>query len=186
MKTVYLDKSDRWRSWLSENHEKESEIWLIFYKKETGKPSIPYEEAVEEALCFGWIDSIIKKIDEQRYARKFTPRKDNSYWSPSNKRRVKKLLSENRMTPVGLKKIEYAKKSGLWDQKQPRPDFSTGIPEDLKQALDKNSSALQHFNTLVPSQQKPFIIWITTAKRPETRKKRIEESISILEKGEKL
>src|SRR5256885_14789235 len=104
-KTLYVTSRDDWRAWLEKNHETEKEVWLIYYKKHTNRPRIPYDDAVEEALCFGWIDSIVQKIDDERYAQKFTPRKSSSKWSESNKRRVRKLLQEGRMTQAGLAKI---------------------------------------------------------------------------------
>lgn len=101
-KTLYVKKRGEWRKWLEKNHQKESEIWLVYYKKHTKKPSIPYNDAVEEALCFGWIDSSEKRIDKERYAQRFTPRKPKSNWSESNKERVRKLIVQGKMTPAGL------------------------------------------------------------------------------------
>ena len=185
MKQLYFKTSSEWREWLHENHDKENELWLIFYKKETGLPSIDYESAVEEALCYGWIDSIIKKIDEQRYAQKFTPRKLKSKWSPSNKTRVNKLIKVGRMTPAGQVKIDAAKANGMWN-KSDRPVLSLEIPLEFKKALDQNKKAKEYFNSLATSYKKQYIGWIVTAKKEETRKKRINESIALLEKGEKL
>ncbi len=105
-KTLYVTTRDEWRSWLEENHKSEKEIWLIYYKKHTGKPRIPYDDAVEEALCFGWIDSIIKRIDEEKYTQKFSPRKQNSAWSDLNKKRVKKLIEEGKMTKAGYETVK--------------------------------------------------------------------------------
>lgn len=101
-KTLYVKNRDGWRRWLEKNHKKETEIWLIYYKKHTGKTTIPYNDAVEEALCFGWIDSIEKRVDEERYAQRFTPRKPRSQWSEMNKERVKRLIKLDKMTPAGL------------------------------------------------------------------------------------
>ena len=185
MKQLYLKTSDAWRDWLQSNHDKEKEVWLIFYKKETGEPSMKYEPAVEEALCFGWIDSIIKKIDEKKYARKFTPRKDSSNWSEPNKKRVARLISENRMTKIGLAKIETAKKNGQWD-KPDRPTVPLDIPKDFQTALDENKKAKAFFTHLAPTYQKHYIGWIFVAKRPDTRERRIRESIKLLENGQKL
>ncbi|MFP3944469.1 MAG: YdeI/OmpD-associated family protein [Alphaproteobacteria bacterium] len=103
-----------WRDWLEENYGRCDEIWLVFYKKHTGKAAISYEEAVEEALCFGWIDSVKRRLDDERYAFRFTPRKPSSKWSPSNIRRVEKLIAEGRMTPAGLEPVERAKAEGAW------------------------------------------------------------------------
>lgn len=158
---------------------------MVFYKKTTGKPTIPYEDAVEEALCFGWIDSIIKKVDEKKYIRKFTPRNDKSVWSALNKRRIEKVIREGRMTEAGLTKIRMAKENGRWD-KADRPQLDLTITAEFAEALNNNSKAKEHFENLASTYRKHFIGWINTAKRPETRQKRIEESISHLERGEKL
>jgi uncharacterized protein YdeI (YjbR/CyaY-like superfamily) len=147
--------------------------------------TLEYDAAVEEALCFGWIDSIIKKLDEERYARKFTPRKPNSRWSELNKNRVKKLIKQGLITEPGLVKIEQAKKSGLWGQLG-RPQISFEIPKELKKALGKNKKAKAFFDQLAPTYQKQFIGWIAVAKRQETKDRRVKESIVLLVKGKKL
>ena len=185
MKRLYVKSGTEWRKWLQKNHNKVVEVWLIFYKKETGKPSIDYETAVEEALCFGWIDSLVKKIDEQRYSRKFTPRKDNSVWSESNKKRVKKVIKEGGMTEYGLNKVKAAKKSGKWYE-DASPDISFNIPTDFEKALKKNNKAKENFKKLSPTHKKYYIGWIATAKREKTIEKRIEESIKMLNQGKKL
>jgi uncharacterized protein YdeI (YjbR/CyaY-like superfamily) len=185
MKQLYVTHRSEWRNWLSLHHGTEAGIWLVFYKKETSKPTIPYEAAVEEALCFGWIDSIIKRIDEQKYARKFTLRKDKSNWSELNKRRADRMIKKGRMTEFGLAKIRAAKKTGLWDQ-DARPKISLDIPEEFARALANNKKAKKSFDKLAASYRKSYIAWIQVAKRPETRKKRIRESILLLEKGERL
>lgn len=185
MKQLYVTNRDQWRDWLSNNHAAEAGIWLIFYKKETFKPTIAYEAAVEEAICFGWIDSIIKKIDAARYARKFTPRSEKSKWSPLNKKRANKMIKQGRMTEVGLAKIKTAKKTGLWD-KDARPRIPLDIPPEFAKALSHNKKAKENFDKLAPSYRKHYIGWITVAKRPETKKRRIDESIALLEKGKKL
>jgi len=185
MKQLYVTDRDKWHEWLSENHAAKAGVWLVFYKKETSRPTIAYEAAVEEAICFGWIDSIIKKMDAERYARKFTPRSDKSKWSPLNKKRANKMIRQGRMTEVGLAKIKTAKKTGLWD-KDPRPLIPHEVPPEFAKALARNKKAKENFDKLAPSYRKHYIGWITVAKRPETKKRRIEESISLLEKGQKL
>jgi uncharacterized protein YdeI (YjbR/CyaY-like superfamily) len=182
---LYVKKIDEWNKWLSKHHDAKKEVWLVFFKKETRKPSLEYESAVEEALCFGWIDSIVKKIDDSKYARKFTQRKDKSNWSELNKRRAEKMIREGRMTEFGLAKIETAKKAGNWDQAE-RPDISFDFPPEFEQALARNKKAKEHFTKLAPTYQKHYIGWITVAKRQETKQKRIKESIALLEKGKKL
>ena len=141
MKRLYVKTSNDWKKWLTKNHNKVEELWLIFYKKGTSKPSIDYETAVEEALCFGWIDSLVKKIDEERYVRKFTPRKNNSVWSESNKKCVKRVIKEGRMTEFGMEKITAAKKSGMWNKKIETPKISYEAPKDFVSALNKTMAS---------------------------------------------
>ena len=185
MKQLYTTNRSQWRDWLSRHHATETGVWLIFYKKGTSKPTIQYEEAVEEALCFGWIDSIIKRIDAAKYARKFTPRKDRSNWSELNKKRAAKMIKEGKMTDIGLSKIRAAKKTGLWDQ-DARPQISFGVPPEFAGALARNKKANENFDKLAASYRRHYIGWIAAAKRPETKKRRIDESIALLEKGKKL
>jgi len=186
MQELHFPDRELWRTWLTENHDAVDEgIWLVYYKKGTGLPSMDYGESVEEALCFGWIDSIIKRLDDERYVRKFTPRKPNSLWSDSNKNRLEKLVGLGQMTPVGLAKVNAAKASGLWEP-SPKPDISLDLPEDFSCALSAHPKALSFFDSLAPSHRRQYIGWICTAKRPETREKRIRESIALLQKGEQL
>ena len=170
---------------MSQNYAIKNEIWLIFYKKATGQPIIPYGAAVEEALCFGWIDSIIKKIDDTKYARKFTPRKDESKWSELNKKRASKMIKEGRMTEAGFSKIQIAKQTKRWTQ-HIRPKIDFDIPHEFANALNKNHQAKESFEKLAPTYRKQYVGWINIAKKPETKRKRIAESIALLQKGEKL
>ena len=174
-----------WRKWLRQNHRRVDEVWLIFYKKGAGEQTLDYDSALDEALCFGWIDSIIKKIDDTTYARKFTPRNEVSKWSESNKKRVERLIKDGRMTEAGLAVVKAGKANGCWD-KPDRPPIVTEVPAELKAALKKSKKAREIFSKLAPSHQKQYIMWIAMAKRPETREKRIREAIVLLEKGEKL
>jgi uncharacterized protein YdeI (YjbR/CyaY-like superfamily) len=185
MKKLYFANRDQWRNWLSLNFAGETAVWLIFYRKQTLRPTIPYDAAVEEALCFGWIDGIIRKIDAAKYARKFTPRKDNSRWSALNKKRADKMIKEGKMTDLGLVKIRAAKKSGLWDH-DARPEISLDMSPEFAEALARDRKAKDNFDKLAPSYRKHYIAWIAIAKRPETKKQRINESISLLQRGEKL
>lgn len=185
MKKVYVKNRREWREWLSENHDKETGIWLLFYKKKIAMPTLEYEDSVEEALCFGWIDSIIKKIDKEKYARKFSPRKPDSRWSELNKKRAEKMIQAGLMTPFGLNKIKAAQESGLW-KKSDRPQLSFEMPSEFAKALRNNPKAKENFEELARTYQKQYLGWIEVAKRPETKKKRIKESISLLNKGEKL
>jgi uncharacterized protein YdeI (YjbR/CyaY-like superfamily) len=186
MKQVLVTTRSQWRRWLAENHDQEKNgVWLVFHKKETGRPSLDYEEAVEEALCFGWIDSIVKRIDQTRYCRKFTPRKDSSQWSRLNKGRAGKVIKEGRMTEVGLRKIAAAKRLGNWG-KDPRPAIKMDVPGELAEALARNRKAKEFFGELAPTYRKHFIGWIVTAKRPETRAARIAESLALLARRHQL
>ena len=184
--TLVVENRLAWRTWLSANHDKESEIWLVYYKKASGKTSIGYDDSVEEALCFGWVDSIIKKIDEEKYARKFTPRKANSKWSESNIKRVEKMIAAGLMTEHGRALVEAAKGSGNWNNPVSPPKLSFELPPEFAAALAQNKKAGGNFKKLAKTYQKQYIGWITTAKRAATREKRIRESIDLLEKGEKL
>ncbi|MFC2095038.1 YdeI family protein [Candidatus Bipolaricaulota bacterium] len=187
MNTVRVETRDAWRAWLSNNHSSETEIWFVFYRKHTGVPNVPYGEAVEEALCFGWIDSLVKRIDDERYAQKFTPRCSGSVWSESNKKRATAMMDERRMTDAGLFFVDEAKASGEWDRKRSRPSMPTDeLPEELSAALESHSEAARTYHALAPTYQKQYILWIATAKRAETRRRRTSEAIEKLERGERL
>ncbi len=186
MHQLYFKTNSEWRKWLSKNHSKVKEVWLIFYKKEAKKLSINYGTAVEDALCFGWIDSLIKKIDDKRYVRKFTPRNIKSVWSDSNKKRVSKVIKEGRMTEYGLEKINIAKKNGSWNKKIKTPKISYEVPNDFIALLDKNKRAKINFERLTLSHKKRYYLWINIAKKKETRELRIKESIELLSKNKEL
>jgi uncharacterized protein YdeI (YjbR/CyaY-like superfamily) len=183
---LYCENRDKWRRWLSDNGLKERKIWLLFYKKQSGKLSISYEEALDEALCFGWIDSIIKRIDDECYVRQFSRRNEKSNWSPKNKARIEFLIREDRMTEAGYESLRIAKQNGSWDRPDIRPTVPDTMPEEFKNALKKNNRAKQVYNELAPSHQKRYILWIAASKRPDTREKRVKEAVLLLEKNEKL
>jgi len=180
----YFPGRKEWRKWLESNHDSNNGIWLIYYKKHTGIPRVHYDDAVEEALCFGWIDSTVKKLDEERYMQKFTQRKDKSNWSELNKKRVAKLIKLGLMTESGMVKIKAAKKNGEWNRKRKEIDPNK-IPLDLKKALSQNKVAISNFMRFAPSYRKNFIGWIESAKREETRQKRIDETVGMAERNEK-
>ena len=185
MQKLTVNNRDKWRQWLAMNHDRSDGVWLVFFKKTSGRASVNYDEAVEEALCFGWIDSTIKKVNDKKYVRKFTPRKPGSIWSELNKKRVHKLVEQGLMTEVGRAKITAAKQSGDWE-KSYRPVMSFDIPRELQQALSRNKKARAFFDQLAVSYRKQYIGWIATAKRPETRERRVKESIGLLAQGKKL
>ena len=174
-----------WRAWLAKNHASVTEIWFVIYKKHTGKPCCSYDDGVEEALCFGWIDGLTKSIDDERYAVRFSPRRSGAIWSESNKKRVAKMIKQGLMTPIGLAKIEEAKANGEWDKASQREDASI-VPGDLKRALRTSKQAQENFEAASVSQRRMFIYWITSAKRAETRKKRIARAIEMLKANEKI
>jgi uncharacterized protein YdeI (YjbR/CyaY-like superfamily) len=184
-KKLHVTDRQEWRAWLEKNHAMEKEVWLIYFKKHTGNPRIPYDDAVEEALCFGWIDSIVSKIDEDKYCQKFTPRKEKSSWSELNKKRVERLIKQGRMTEIGLAKIETAKKNGAWN-KTATSKMTFDIPIELEEALSADAEARTFFYSLSPSYRKQYIGWIAGAKKKETRKKRTSEAVKLLNKNQKL
>lgn len=186
MKQLHADSLEAWKTWLQEHHHKEDGVWLVFRKKSKGPVPFGYQEALDEALCMGWVDSLLKKIDEQSYMRKFTPRKPTSTWSERNKERVEQLILEGRMMPPGMKCIEVARNNGMWDKGVSPPEVDDTLPGALLSAFGKNSRARDHYFALPVRAQKQFNIWINMAKRAETIRKRIDESLRLLEKGEEL
>ena len=188
---VYLPTREEWRSWLLENYDSMQEIWLIYYKKHTGKASIPYNDAVEEALCFGWIDSLVRRIDGERYMQKYTPRKPKSTWSKHNVRRIEKMISEGKMQPPGIKLFEFAKENGLLPDmsEEGRKEAKLLFPEAPQffiKALNENPKANSNFNSLAPSYKLQFLGWIMDAKKKETQHRRLKEAIELLNSGKKL
>jgi len=182
-KTTSAVNRSEWRAWLEKYHATETEVWLVYTKKVSGKPSVTYLESLEEALCFGWIDSIIQKIDEEKYARKFNPRRAGSKWSELNKHLVAKLVKEGRMTGAGLAAVDFK----LPKAEAPRPKRPELPPPDWLQAgLMASPKAWENFNNLPPSHRRNYIAWISDAKREETRQRRIYEAIRLLEKNERL
>jgi uncharacterized protein YdeI (YjbR/CyaY-like superfamily) len=166
-----------WRKWLELNHTRAEGVWLISYKKATGKPRFEYDEAVEEALCFGWIDSKPNKLDDERSMLWFAPRKANTGWSKINKARAEKMIEAGRMTPAGLAKIEAAKRDGSWTALDTIEALQ--VPSDLAAALAANPIAQQHFDAFPRSVKRGILEWISNAKKPETRTKRIEETARL-------
>lgn len=171
----YTADRQEWRQWLANNHELSPGIFFVFYKKKTGQPSLTYGEAVEEALCYGWIDSLPCKIDDERHGLKFSPRKSRSVWSKPNKDRIERLMATGQIMPVGLAKIEAAKLDGSWDALNDSDNLV--VPPDLETALQVNLSAHQNFHNFSPSSRKQILYWISSAKRTETRSARIEATV---------
>ncbi len=174
-----------WRAWLKENHAAVSEIWLVYYKKASGKTSLTYKEALDEALCYGWIDSVVRRLDAERYMQKWTPRKTDSVWSAANKARIKRLTDAGRMAAPGLSKVAAARRSGSWNKLSDidRIGRPPEIPEELKKALSENPAVLEKFERLAPSQKKLWAWWVLSAKRPETRARRVAETVKGVAAG---
>jgi uncharacterized protein YdeI (YjbR/CyaY-like superfamily) len=173
-----------WRDWLEKNHASEREAWLVYYKKHTGKASISYRESVEEALCFGWIDGIKKRIDDERYMHRFTPRRKASKWSALNIRLARELIEAGEMTAAGLKafkeRLEYDT-----DTLKAMAAKDAVLSEETEKYLRANKKVWGNFNKLAPGYRKRYAGWIQSAKKPETREKRLNELIAELEKGRK-
>lgn len=172
----YAKNRQEWHEWLDENHDKAKGIWLIYYKKNSDKPRVEYDEAVEEALVFGWIDSKVNNLDDIRYMQIFTPRKPGSKWSKTNKARVNKLIQNGSMHPAGMEKVNVAKKDGSWTFLDDIEDMI--IPEDLKRSLKQNIKAESNFETFSDSSRKQILYWIASAKRADTRQRRIKKTLN--------
>ncbi len=177
---IYVMNREQWRDWLEKNHATAKEIWLIYYKKNSGKPRIPYNDAVEEALCFGWIDSIVKSVDELCYVQRFTPRRKNSQLSEANKERVRQLLKEGKMTSAGLESIKHHLEENA-DAKDHNSLFGTfELPADIRKALKKDSIVWKNFNQFPEHYKRVRIGWIDTARiRPEVFNKRLNYFIKM-------
>lgn len=173
-----LDFKDRHelRQWLQLNHDVNNEVLLLIYKRRSSKTGISYNDALEEALCFGWIDGKMKSVDEDKFILRFSPRKAKSVWSKINKDKTELLIAEGKMTNAGLAKIEEAKKNGLWEAAYTNKN-KEAIPNDLKIALSQSTSAWDNFNSFANSYRNMYIGWIISAKTEETRKKRIVEVV---------
>jgi uncharacterized protein YdeI (YjbR/CyaY-like superfamily) len=179
----YAKNRQEWHQWLDKNHDSSPGVWLIYFKKNSNKPRVEYEEAVEEALSFGWIDSKVKVIDEDRYMQVFTPRKLGSNWSKSNKNRVSKLIKNGLMQPAGQEKVNAAKKDGSWNFLDDIEDMI--IPEDLKETFKQNKVAQENFEAFSDSSKKQILYWIASAKKLDTRQRRIKKTIESAFMNEK-
>lgn len=178
----FFKNRESWRKWLSKNHHKQSEIWILAFKRHTGVECLSYTEALEEALCYGWIDCRLKRIDGERHMWRFTPRRAESIWSTRNRSIAERLIEKGRMTSHGMAKIEAAKKSGAWNRTV-QPSKVPRIPKDLKDALLENDLAWRNFQAFARSYRHTYIWWVTSAKRPETRRNRIREVVKRAEQN---
>jgi len=173
---TYFEDRRAWRDWLRRNHASEKEIWLLVFKKGAAKSGVPYQDAVEEAVCFGWIDGRLRRIDAESHMIRFTPRRPGSVWSESNRERAERMVRSGRMTRAGLESIEVAKKNGQWAEAY-APRKVPEIPEDLASALRADRRAGRKFEAWANSYKTTYVYWVTGAKRPETRARRIREVV---------
>ena len=182
--STHCTTREEWRNWLQNHHSSHTEVWLLYYKKHTGLQSVSYRESVEEALCFGWIDGLKRRVDDQRYTHRFTPRKANSKWSPLNIQLAEKLITEGKMTGAGLSAFENRI---AYDEEflEKRKQSVVPVPEEFKEALKNSRKAQAYFQSMAPGYRKQYLGWITAAKRAETRSKRITEAIRMLEQNKK-
>lgn len=174
----YPETKQAWRKWLQENHESQQSVWLICYKMKAGKPTLSWSDAVDEALCFGWIDSTRKSLDEEKFMQFFGKRKPGSTWSKVNKEKVQKLIEEGHMTPAGLKCIEVAKQNGSWTILDDVEELT--IPTALEAAFKKHKGSKNLFLSLSKSARKMMLHRIAMAKQDDTKQKRIKEIIDTL------
>jgi len=180
LKTFEAITLEQWRQWLAEHHDSASGVWLVFFKQHTARPSVSYADALDEALCFGWIDSLVRRLDDARYARKFTPRKPASKWSTANRRRYARLQASGRLMPAGWKRPPTDRSGDA-----PRPSLAK-VPSYIEDALRRRPAAGKFFEGLAPSCRRQYIAWIDSARREETKRRRLEEAIGLLLAGKKL
>lgn len=183
IETFYPISRQEWREWLQDNHDKKKSVWLIYYKKKSNIPTVLYSEAVDEALCFGWIDSKSKPVDEYTFMQFFSRRKNNSVWSKVNKEKIERLTKEGLMTKAGYEIIEKAKQNDSWtilDEAE-----ALIIPDDLGKAFQKRNNAKEYFLSLSRSDKRNILQWLVLAKRKETREKRIIEIVALADKKQK-
>ena len=167
-----------WRDWLAKHHASSPGVWVVYAKKHSGIPTLTYNDAVEEALCFGWIDSLIHSIDNNLYKQVFTPRKPKSAWSESNKARVERLVAAGLMTAAGMALVTLAKKSGRWNVLDHAATLI--VPPELRKAIDANAAAKKNWPTYSPGVRKAFLLRVSSAKRPETRAARVKNIVAMV------
>lgn len=182
---IAFESPAAWEEWLAHEHESQNGVWVKIAKKATGIPTVTHAEALEVALCYGWIDGQRKPVDEQWFIQRFTPRRARSNWSKVNRGKVERLMAEGRMQPAGLREIERAKADGRWDAAYDAQSTAT-VPEDLQRALDANPPASAFFATLNSQNRFAILYRVQDAKRPETRARRIETFVAMLAEGKKL
>jgi uncharacterized protein YdeI (YjbR/CyaY-like superfamily) len=181
IETFYPKSRQEWREWLQNNYDKKTSVWLIYNKKKSNIPTVSYGEAVDEALCFGWIDSTAKPLDDEKYMQFFSKRKAKSVWSKINKDKIDRLTKEGLMTKAGFESVETAKQNGSWTILDDAEALI--IPVDLEIAFQKRQNASNYFFNLSRSDKRNILQWLTLAKREETRQKRIAEIVELAEQN---
>jgi uncharacterized protein YdeI (YjbR/CyaY-like superfamily) len=176
VKALHFENRKQWREWLEGNHDTESEAWLVHFKKRSATTSVSLDDAVEEAICFGWIDSKLMSIDKERFLLRYTPRKGNSVWSKINKERAERLIASGQMTDAGMATIVEARKRGMWETAYSSRS-PEGMPSDLKAALAEGINALDNFEKLAGTYRTQYIAWVNDARTEETRRKRVTEVV---------
>jgi len=183
MKDFYAKNRKEWRKWFRGNHRQENKVRLIYYKKHTDKPSLTTSDAMDEAICWGWIDTIIKRLDEERYCVTYVKRTKKSKWSDATFARAEREIKAKRITKVGMQAYQWGKKNPVHDHGIPK---NPTTPDYLKTALEKNKTASENFKKLAPSYKRMYLRWLLSAKRQETREKRVREIVERMKKGKKL
>jgi uncharacterized protein YdeI (YjbR/CyaY-like superfamily) len=183
--TLTFPTQAKFRAWLEKNHSKEPGLWIRYAKKGSGVKTMVYAEAVEVALCYGWIDGKVRTVDENYYVQRFTPRRKQSKWSRINRDKAEALIAAGRMKPAGLAEVERAKEDGRWDAAY-EPAAKMTVPDDLIAALQKKPKALEFFENLNKMNRYAILFQIHDAKKPETRARRIAKFVEMMQKGEKL
>jgi len=177
MKTLYVEDRGKWRTWLEANSQQAAEVWLVYYKKDSGRPSVAYEDSVEEAICFGWIDGKIKNLDHARFARLFTPRKPKSQWSRINIERALRMIKEGKMTAAGSK---------VFDPRSQTPALPTKLPASLEEQFRKHETAWENFTRFPPSYQRMTIGWVASAKQETTQLRRLQQLIAESSRNQRI
>jgi uncharacterized protein YdeI (YjbR/CyaY-like superfamily) len=183
MKTLVVRSLEQWRRWLSQHHDAVSEIWLVLYKRQARVESLRYPDARDEALCFGWVDSLVKRLDDHRYALKFTPRRPDSRWSAVNRKRYAELEATGRLKRPG---IERAPTDRGYGPRPKRLELPVRLPVYIQAALKRDPPARRHFQAIAPEERRRFYAWIESAKREETKLRRLDEALRLLAKGQVL
>jgi uncharacterized protein YdeI (YjbR/CyaY-like superfamily) len=182
LQIIGFDSSDKWERWLAQHHASVEGIWLRIFKKDSGEKTVSYDEALDEALCYGWIDGQKKTYDARSWLQKFTPRRSKSIWSKRNREHVARLVKSKKMQPAGLKEVESAKKDGRWDAAYDSPS-NADAPKDFLAELARNKKAKAFFETLNKTNRYAIVWRLQTAKKPETRARRLKEILSMMAEG---